>query len=323
MPLPLSNDLRWRIVWLHYYKELDLKTIADMLYIHTSTARRIISRYDAHGDISPVAYSHGPLKKLGDPEELCIVESLLANPAMYLSELQEELFQTTGLKVSISTIFRTVRRLGFTRKKLRNVALQQSEVRRNEFMEEMSYLDAKMIVWLDETGTDKRKERRLYGYNLRGITPTSYKLTVYGKRLSSIAIMSTRGIEDFDTYEGNINGDIFCSFIERCLTPILQPFNGSNERSVVVMDNASIHHVDKVAKAIQSTGAIIRFLPPYSPDYNPIEESFAKLKAFTKSNEVAFNATTSPHLLVAMGFNTITIEDCLGYIRHAGYQVSL
>ena len=137
---------------------------------------------------------------------------------------------------------------------MRNVALQQSEVRRNEFMEEMGYLDAKMIVWLDETGTDKRKERKLYGYNLQGITPISYKLTVYGKGLSSIAIMSTRGIEDFDTYEGNINGDIFCSFIERCLTPVLQPFNGSNERSVVVMDNASIHHVDKVAKAIKSNG---------------------------------------------------------------------
>ena len=67
--------------------------------------------------------------------------------------------------------------------------------------------------------------------------------------------------------------------------------NGSNGRSVVVMDNAAIHHMDKVAKRIQSSGA---FLPPCSPDHNPIEESFAKLKAFITCNEVAFNATTSP-----------------------------
>ena len=85
------------------------------------------------------------------------------------------------------------------------------------------------------------------------------------------------------------------------------------------MDNASIHHVDQVSTLIQATGAILRFLPPYSPDFNPLKESFAKLKAFVKSNELAFCATMSPRLLIAMGFNTITTQDCLGYITHAGY----
>ena len=66
-------------------------------------------------------------------------------------------------------------------------------------MEEMGYLKASMIVWLDETGTDKRKERRLFGYHFWGMTPTSYKLSINGKRLSTIAIMSSQGIEDIDT----------------------------------------------------------------------------------------------------------------------------
>ena len=69
--------------------------------------------------------------------------------------------------------------------------------------------------------------------------------------------------------------------------PILQPFNGSNERSVVVTDNASIHHVHQMATLIQATGAILRFLPSYSPDFNPLEESFAKLKAFIKCYNVS------------------------------------
>ena len=86
-----------------------------------------------------------------------------------------------------------------------------------------------MIVWLDETGTDKRKERRLFGYHLRGMTPTSYKLSINGKRLSTIAIMSSQGIEDIDTYEGSINGDVFSDFVKRCLVLLLQPFNGTNE----------------------------------------------------------------------------------------------
>ena len=115
-----------------------------------------------------------------------------------------------------------------------------------------------MIVWLDETGSDRRSARRRFGYHLRGMTPTDYRLTVHGKRLSSIGIMSVRGIEDVDTYEGSINGDRFCDFVQRYLVPILQPFDGTNDRSVVVMDNASIHHVDRVVATIQQTGAIVK-----------------------------------------------------------------
>ena len=102
---------------------------------------------------------------------------------------------------------------------------------------------------------------------------------------------SVSGVEDVDTYEGSINGDTVCDFIERCLVPILQPFNGTNDRSVV-MDNASIHHVDKVVPTIQRTGALLRFLPPYSPDYNPIEELFAKVKAFLKASELVCDVTS-------------------------------
>ena len=64
--------------------------------------------------------------------------------------------------------------------------------------------------------------------------------------------------------DNTVSGDIFLQFVKQCLVPVLQPFNGSNARSVVIMDNASIHHVEKVVERIQQTGAIIRFLPPYS-----------------------------------------------------------
>ena len=142
--------------------------------------------------------------------------------------------------------------------------MQQSDEKGAELMEEMSYISTNMIVCLDETGSDRRNERRKRGYHLRGMTS---KITVRGKHLSSIGIMSTRGVEDVDTYEGSINGDNFCEFVElRCLVPILQPFNGINDRSIVVMDNASIHHVDRVVTTIQNMVALVRFLPPYSPD---------------------------------------------------------
>ena len=81
-----------------------------------------------------------------------------------------------------------------------------------------------------------------------------------------------------------MNTDAFVSFVENALLPVLQPFNGSNPRSIVIMDNASIHHVDRVCQLIESTGAIIRFLPPYSPDMNPLEEVFSKVRCSNTSS---------------------------------------
>ena len=292
MPIPLSTDLRWRIVWLYHFKQMSCKDIADIFHIHISTVRRIIALYNQCGDVEPVQHVHGPHRLLQDIERSEIATILVANPAIYLDELQQELYSKTGTWASISTVFRTIRQMGFTRKKIRHVAIQQSEERRTEFIE---YIPANMIVWLDETGSDRRKERRKFGYHLRGMTPVCYTHTIRGQRLNSIAIMSAEGLQDFNIYEGNIDGKTFYDFVQRCLLPILKPFNS---RSVVVMDNASIHHPNKVVKAIQESGAILRFLPPYSPDLNPIEEVFSKVKYFLRENEVVYDTTSSPRLLI-------------------------
>ena len=99
-------------------------------------------------------------------------------------------------------------------------------------------------------------------------------LLVRGKRFSSICAMDFSGIVDVFTTKGSVNADIFCDFIERNLVPKLRPFDGKNPRSVVLMDNVKFHHCSQVLAAIEGTGALVRFLPPYSPDLNPAEEVF-------------------------------------------------
>lgn len=98
------------------------------------------------------------------------------------------------------------------------------------------------------------------------------------------------------------------------------PFDGYNERSVVVLDNASIHHIDPVVQAINSVGALVKFLPPYSPDLMPLEEVFAEVKGFIRQNHTLFSCPQLPaRVLISHAFTQVSVENCILYIHHAGY----
>ena len=115
--------------------------------------------------------------------------------------------------------------------------------------------------------------------------------------------------------EGTMNGDRFATFVRNCLLPVLMPFNGLNPRSVVIMDNASIHHIEEVTDLIETqAGARLIFLPPYSPDLMPVEGVFSQLKSLMKASDRLFEVFSSPRALIAMVFGMITQEDCYGHI---------
>lgn len=121
--------------------------------------------------------------------------------------------------------------------------------------------------------------------------------------------MTMRGIEDVYVTSETVNGERFVEFLCQCLLPIILPFDGCNPRSVVIMDNASIHHVDSVHDIITGVGARLLFLPPYSPDLMPLEEVFAKVKAVLKANDNTYLTTSTPELFVKLAFGTISQEN--------------
>ena len=102
------------------------------------------------------------------------------------------------------------------------------------------------------------------------------------------------------------------------------PFNGKNPHSVVMIDNASIHHVDGIKDLITGVGALLVFLPPYSPDYNPIEETFSKVKTLIKAYEEEMEMDHMELLdIVLTAFSHITQQDCQNWIDHCEiYNVS-
>ena len=119
-----------------------------------------------------------------------------------------------------------------------------------------------------------------------------------GERVSAVACISIAGLLDVKTVTGNTDGDTFYDFVQTHLLPILQPYNGSNPHSVVLMDNCFIHHVPEVVKSITDVGALVHFLPPYSPNLAPIEETFSKVKTTLKSIESGMIHITDIETLV-------------------------
>ena len=211
---------------------------------------------------------------------------MLRRPGIYLRKIASELLDTTGADVSLSTICRFLKRIGFTRQRLKLAALQREDFLRSQFASDISIYNPEMLIFLDETGSDQRATIRRYGYSLRGKPLVSEKLLVRGKRVSAIAFMSVNGLLDCKTVTGSVNGEVFYDFVQKALLPHLMPFDCKNPHSVVVMDNCSIHHVPGIVEMIQEVGALVHFLPPYSPDYNPIEEAFSKVKSILRSMDM-------------------------------------
>ena len=145
------------------------------------------------------------------------------------------------------------------------------------------------------------------------------RLLVRGERVSAIAAISIDGILDYNFVRGTNNGETFQEFIEKDLLPHLMPFDGHNSNSMVVMDNASIHHSEKVCDLVASVGALLIYLPPYSPDLNPIEEAFSSVKAFLEAHEAIVHSSRDIETIFQASFDNITTDECKGWFSDSGY----
>ena len=136
--------------------------------------------------------------------------------------------------------------------------------------------------------------------------------------MTAIAALNVEGILDCSLVTGGVNSETFQEFIIEKLVPKLQPFNGTNTNSIIIMDNASIHHTRDVLQTLEGFGVLVYLLPPYSPDLNPIEEAFSKVKYVLQASEQSMPQEDLETLIV-MAFSSITASDSIGWIHHAGY----
>ena len=181
---------------------------------------------------------------------------------------------------------------------------------RTQWADNQAKLDPDRLVFIDETGTStnmaRQRGRAPRGERLIGKIPHGHwKTTTFVAGLRSTAHTAPCVLD------GPMNGNAFLAYVEQILAPSLKPGD------IVVLDNLSAHKVPGVRQAIETTGARLLYLPPYSPDFNPIEQLFAKLKAFLrKAAERSIDGLWSH---IASLLSAFTPEECTNYFRNAGY----
>jgi len=170
--------------------------------------------------------------------------------------------------------------------------------------------DPARLVFIDETCANTAMVR------LRGRAPRGERLVDYApqghwKTITFVGGLRQRGMTAPCVIVGAMNGQMFLAYVKQCLVPTLK------RGEIVLMDNLPVHKVAGVAEAIEGAGATLTYLPKYSPDLNPIELAFSKLKAnLRKAAERAI-----PHLLRRIGrlVADFSPQECRNFFRHAGY----
>jgi transposase len=184
---------------------------------------------------------------------------------------------------------------------------------RQRWREDQPSLDAARLVFIDETGTStnmaRTRGRAPRGRRLVGLVPHGHwKITTFVAALRRGAVTAPFVIDH------PMDGAIFLTYVRQCLVPTLA------KGDIVVMDNLKPHKVAGVREAIEAAGATLRYLPPYSPDLNPIELLFAKLKALLR--KAAERDIEALWTRIGKLLDAFTIDECAAYLRHAGYAAN-
>jgi transposase len=185
---------------------------------------------------------------------------------------------------------------------------------REVFFEQIKDVPLRDIVVLDESYATTQFTR-LRGRSRRGMRLLARVPHGHWKLLTILAALGIEGIITAATVDAPTDADVFDRFITDALVPALRP------GQVVVMDNLAAHKISSIRQSIEAAGCRLLYLPPYSPDFSPIEPMWSKLKQTLRS--MAARTVTELIQAIEVAFTTITSSDCLGYFTHCGYTLHL
>ncbi|WP_272800718.1 IS630 family transposase [Sphingobium sp. AntQ-1] len=283
----------------------------SIAYIYKALIRR---RVTGDARINP-SRGHAP-RKLSGEQELALAAHMRSRPGITLAQAQAWLLAEYGVELSTGAVWNAARRLGLSFKKSARAAEQDRPdvaARRKLWRAAQPFLDPESLVFLDETGVNT-KMARLYGWSPVGERCRDKAPFGHWKTMTFVAGLRLTGMTAPWVLDRAMDGDAFRTYVQHVLAPTLKPGD------VLVLDNLPAHKVAGIREAIAARHAQIFYLPPYSPDMNPIEMAFSKLKALLRQEPARSVDALVKH--IGSLLDRFHPNECANFFHAAGYQRS-
>jgi transposase len=310
MSKPYSSDLRERVVEF-VEAGASRHEAAEHFDVSVSSAIRWMQRLVRFGSVAanPGGGSVSPL----EAHASWLLKLIDAHPDLTLDEIVVAMHRH-GVAGSRSAVWRFFDRhkISVKKKSMRAAEQERADVARarRRWMREQGLFDPARLVFVDETATStnmaRQRGRCARGLRLIGRVPQGHWQTV-----TFVAGLRHDGMVAPFVIDGAMTGASFLTYLKQCLAPTLE------RGDIVILDNLKAHRVAGVREAIEATGATLRYLPLYSPDLDPIEMPFAKLKALLR--KAAERSVRGLWHRIGSLIQTFSPQECANYFRHAGY----
>jgi transposase len=293
-----------------YQDGLDTEDIARQFAASESGVRRVWQQYREEGR-DEAAFANCGRKPTLTAEQMRQVRQIVREkPDRFVREVAGEVRDRLGIVACRQTVGRWLRRLGLTRKKSRPTPSQQRrrpdvKRQRDDWMDALALAcegDFARVLFIDETGA-MTNLMRTHGRSPQGSRCVAHAPAGHWKVMTAAATMACP-----------MDGELFETYLREALLPAL------SAGDVVVMDNLASHRHPRVRELIESAGAKLLYLPPYSPDFNPIEMIWSKVKRLLRS--AAARTIEALHGAFGDAMTAVTPGDILGCFRHCGYATT-
>jgi transposase len=307
-----SEDLRKKIVATIEHG-MSKAQAARLFGVSPSSVKRYSRMAREGGSLEP-RKSPGRPRKADEKARVPLEKEVEERPSATIGQRRRFLERITDTTFSDSTVRRCMKRLGFSQKRTMG-ALERDEFLRCAWKVTIAKeLDPRRLVFVDEMGTNTSLSA-LYAWAPKGERAHCSVPRNRGPNTTLLSSMTLEGMGSSLAVEGATTAAVFGTYVERILASSLEG------RQVVVMDNHTAHEGERVKELIEQRDCELLYLPPYSPDFDPIEEAFCKIKGMVRKVE----ARTREALVEAIGMalSAVIAREARGFFEHCGYRATV
>ncbi|KAH5617615.1 hypothetical protein HBI23_252380 [Parastagonospora nodorum] len=318
----LSTSQHRQIGRMLKHRQLNATQMATKAGCSKRTIQRLQQNVHCYNDTKAPSTRVGRRRSMTPHVLDALCKKLLAEPGLYQDEMARFVHNEFGIEVSQASVSRALASIEWSKKTTRQVAREQNADLQSYYFHKVSQFRSYQLVFIDESGCDKRIGTRRTGWSPIGTTPVQVTRFHRDRRHQILGAYTQDGVLLSRVYQGGTDSVLFDDFIAQLLQHC---DTGSDKHSVLVMDNASFHRSDRLRQMCEEAGVTLLYLSPYSPRFNPIEEFFAELKAFIKKSWQVFEEAPGQGFDVFLQWCIDEVgerqDSARGHFRHAGITV--